>query len=180
MYEVIYEDQRIRLRKATYADAEGLYRLLNDPDIMIYYGESELSRAYASEEIDWFNSLFNENGGRWVIEDKETGLYIGDVGMSDYTAKHRKGEIGFKLDKAYWQKGIMSLCIQVILKIAFEDWGYNRVEAIADVRNIGCKTLLSKNGFTKEGTMRESEFEHGAFVDLEMYLILKREFEAFK
>lgn len=175
MYEVIYEDQEIRLRKGKLEDAEGLYQLLNDDDIMIYYGESLTSREYAVEEINWFNSLFEENSGRWVIEDRQTGLYIGDIGISNFEATHKKGEMGFKLDKNYWQRGIMSRCIQAILKLAFNELNYNRVEALVDVRNTACSNLLAKNSFTKEGILRDYEFEHGGFVDLEIHSILKSE-----
>jgi len=70
----------------------------------------------------------------------------------------------------------MSCCLQAVLRVVFENWGYNRVEAMADVRNTSCIKLLEKNRFVKEGTLRDYEFEHGHFVDLEIHSILRREF----
>lgn len=175
MYDVIYEDDIIRLRKAIENDTGPLKDILNKPEVMKYYGESLTTEAYALEEIQWFNRLFDEHGGRWVIEDRKTGQYIGDIGIFDYHQKHRKGEIGFKLAKAFWGQGIMTKCLKAVLQIAFDDWGYNRVEALVDVRNTGCRKLLTKNGFICEGVLRESEFEHGGFVDLAMYAILKKD-----
>lgn len=70
MYQLIYEDERIKLRRATKADSKAFHDILNDQDVMIYYGESPTSMEYVLKEIEWFNKLFDENGGRWVIEDK--------------------------------------------------------------------------------------------------------------
>jgi len=176
MYEVILDNELIRLRKANINDAEGILKLLNDPDVMLYYGESEKTYEYAKKEVAWFNQLFNSKAGRWVIEDKKTGQYIGDIGLHNYHSNDRKGEIGYKLDKKYWSKGITSKCVEAVLKIAFESYDYNRVEALVDVRNIPCIQVLKKNNFTKEGLLRDYEFEHGNFVDLEIHSILKREY----
>jgi len=53
---------------------------------------------------------------------------------------------------------------------------YNRIEAYVDRRNAASTHLLRKNGFQFEGTLRECEFEHGAYVDLDVYSILRREY----
>ncbi len=176
MYECIYEDENIRIRKANIGDVHDVHRIINNQKVMEYYGESATTLESAESEIKWFNSLFNMNSGRWIIEDRNSGHYIGDIGVFDYNDKHKKGEIGFKLDDNYWGQGIMSNCLQAVMRIVFEDWGYNRVEAIVDVRNVGCIKLLKKNCFVKEGTLREYEFEHGHYVNLEMHSILCKEF----
>lgn len=176
MLDVIYEDENIRLRKGKAEDAYGLQRLLTDPEVMLYYGEHPNSLEYAQKEIQWFGDLFNQNAGRWVIEDIKTGLYIGDVGIFNGEKNHKKCEIGYKLDKAYWKQGIMTKCLQAVMQMAFSVFGYNRIEALVDVNNIACIQLLLRNGFTKEGTLRDYEFEHGGFVDLEIHSILKREY----
>ncbi|MCH4886210.1 GNAT family N-acetyltransferase [Acidaminobacter sp. JC074] len=176
MYECIYEDEIIRLRKATMDDAPFLHELIKDQKVMAFYGESETTYEGAKSDIKWFNDLFDMNAGRWVIEDRLSGNYIGDVGVFGYHKKHKKGEIGFKLDSKFWNKGIMSKCVQAVLSVAFMDWGYNRVEALVDVRNTGCQRLLQKSRFVKEGTLRDYEFEHGHYVDLEMHAILHRDF----
>jgi len=176
MYDLILENEKIRLRRAKKEDANGILRLLNDTDVMLYYGESEISYDYALSEVNWFNELFENNAGRWVIEDVLTGEYIGDIGIHNYDSKHRKGEIGYKLDKKFWGQGIMSSCVQAVLDFAFLDKNYNRVEALVDIRNKACIALLKKNNFTKEGILRDYEFEHSNFVDLEIHSILKREY----
>jgi len=44
MYECIYENGDIRLRKATIKDAHSLHRILNNQKVMEFYGEKRLMR----------------------------------------------------------------------------------------------------------------------------------------
>lgn len=175
---IIFENERIRLREAELSDAENLLQIANDEEVMKYYGMNHsLNIEGATEEILWFRSLFEKNeGARWVIADKESNQYIGDIGVFHFEPDHNRVEIGFKLAKEHWNKGIIGECIQRALEFAFLEKKYNRVEALVDPRNIGCQMTLQKNGFQLEGTLREYEFEHGEYVDLQLYSILRREF----
>jgi len=62
------------------------------------------------------------------------------------------------------------------LNWGFTELGYNRIEALVDTRNEGSKIVLLRNQFQHEGTLREYECEHGQFVDLEMYAILRKDY----
>lgn len=175
---IIFENDSIILRDAHLEDAEELINITNDKEVMKYYGmEPYKTIKEAEEEIIWFLNLLKENQGvRWVIADKNTNKYIGDVGVFDFDKCHNKIEIGFKLKKEYWQRGIMAECIEKVLEFCFRDKGYNRVQALVDLRNVGCKKTLVKCGFKFEGLLREYEYENGEYVDLEAYSILKREY----
>lgn len=174
----IFENHLIKLRDATLEDAEELLKITNDEEVMKYYGmEPYRNIKEAEDEINWFLSLFTENKGvRWVIEDKKSNKYVGDIGVFGFDRQHNKIEIGFKLKKEYWNKGIMTDCIGELLKFCFCNNKYNRVYAMVEPQNIGCKKTLEKCGFKLEGLLREYEFEHGDYVDLQMYSFLKREY----
>ncbi|WP_232697544.1 GNAT family N-acetyltransferase [Brevibacillus daliensis] len=173
----IYENHLIRLRQAKTEDAAELFQLTQDEEVMRYYGTGAYhSMDEAIEEINWFKNLSTEGTGfRWVIADINTNQYIGDIGLFHLNVKHRRVEIGFKLNKAYWNKGIMRECIKVTLNAGFQDQEYNRIEALVDPRNIGCQKTLLSNGFQQDGLLREYEWEHGQFVDLGMYSMLKKD-----
>ena len=174
----IFENYSIRLREATLEDAEELLKITNDEEVMKYYGmESYKNIKEAEDEINWFLSLSTENkGARWVIADKKSNKYVGDVGVFDYDRQHNKIEIGFKLKKEYWNKGIMTDCIGELLKFCFCNKNYNRVYALVESPNIGCIKTLEKCGFKSEGLLREYELQHGEYVDLHIYSFLKREY----
>lgn len=167
------------LRKATRDDADGLYAVCTDPDVMKFYGNpgfdvDDFATVYS--EIDWFNDQFNHNAGRWVICKKDDPVYIGDIGFSNYQPHHRRAELGFKLKKDYWGKGVISGFVGRMLSFGFDECGYNRIEALVDERNSGAHRVLEKNSFYLEGVLREYELEKEGFVSLRMYSILRREY----
>lgn len=173
-----FENEWVRLREPRLNDAQELLRITNDPEVMKYYGiEPYQELAKAEDEIRWFLGLFRENcGGRWVIADKITDQYIGDIGLFHFQAKHNRIEIGFKLKKEYWRRGIMTFCIHRIVQYGFYQNHYNRIEALVDKRNEACLKTLEKCGFQREGLLREYEYEYGHYVDLYMFSMLKSEY----
>lgn len=177
MNEFTYKE--FKLRKATMDDAVEIYDITHDKKVMEYHGTSGawLENIEAAEaELKWGLDLFSKNAGRWIIVNKMDNVYIGDIGFFDFSSEHKKVELGYKLKKEYWGQGIISAFIGLLLDYGFTDLGYNRIEAYVDPRNIGSQRVLIKNHFQKEATLRECEFEYGAFVDLEVYSILKKEY----
>lgn len=167
------------LRRAEGRDAEGLRKLCLDTEAMRYYGGFGFDPSDPdgpAREIEWFNGLFAQGGGRWAISRGEEGEYLGDIGFSEVEARHRRAEIGFKLRRDLWGRGIMGAFIGLLLPYAFTELGYNRIEAKVDVRNSGSARVLSRNGFLREGTLREYELEADGLVDLDVYALLERDF----
>ena len=165
------------LRAPLEGDAPRLLALSHDEEAMRYYGmEPFKSEREALAELAWFTALLADGEGiRWVIADRATNAYMGDIGFHNASPAHRKAEIGFRLERRHWRKGIMSEAIAAVLQYGFGHMKLNRVEALVDPRNAACLALLAKAGFTVEGTLRDYEFEHGAFVDLNMLSLLARE-----
>ena len=175
----LFEFGTYRLRKAELKDAQGFIQISADWDVMRYYGEGGgvcKTMDDAEKQIAWCHRTFRENAGRWIITEKQNDEYIGDIGYSEFVETHKRAEIGYRLMKQYWGRGIISAFLHQLVGWGFSDLGYNRIEAQVDVRNEGSKRVLVKNGFSLEGVLRQYEFEHGGFVDLEVYSILKDEY----
>ena len=169
------------LREAREDDASGLLTITNDAETMKYYGEEgswypDLEAALG--EIAWFRGLPQENGMRWVIARKGDDAYAGDIGFFGYDGKARRVELGYKLDRAYWGRGVVSAFIAMIVPWGFRERGYNRIEAYVEPGNPGSAKALLKNGFSLEGVLREYEIVRGKPVDLELYTKLRREWDA--
>ncbi|MBN1648011.1 MAG: GNAT family N-acetyltransferase [Spirochaetales bacterium] len=177
-----FEYRQYRLRKALSRDTAGFIEISADPEVMRYYGEGDgicRNEQEALGQIAWCNEQFARNAGRWIIVETDRDEYIGDIGFFDYQPKHRRAELGYRLMRAYWNNGIITALIGQLIAWGFNEPGYNRIQAMADDRNPASGKVLLKNGFTCEGILREYEFEHGGFVNLEMYSILKRDFSDF-
>jgi ribosomal-protein-alanine N-acetyltransferase len=167
----------VRLRKPNIHDAEAILQISNDLAVMQYYGLSAYhSRDEAKKEITWFQKIYRNNSGiRWIITLKDRTEYIGDIGIHNLVNIHNRAEIGFKLKKKYWRKGIMKNTIMFVNKYGFSNLKLNRIEAVVDPRNIPCLKLLEISGYKQEGLLRQYELEEQGYVDLIMLSLLYRE-----
>jgi ribosomal-protein-alanine N-acetyltransferase len=173
-----FEFEQYRLRKPKPEDAMGFFTISQDKEVMEFYGAPRLITTLedAHRQVEWCLGEFGRNAGRWIITEKERDVYIGDVGFSDFVEPHNRIELGYRLCRAYWGRGIITNFIRQLVEWGFRDLGYNRIEAMVDPRNEGSRIVLLRNGFQCEGTLRDYEFEHGHFVDLEMYSLLRKDY----
>ncbi|MNN55473.1 Ribosomal-protein-serine acetyltransferase [compost metagenome] len=85
--------------------------------------------------------------------------------------------IGYFLAESNWGKGIATEAVGLLLKFLILDVGINRIQAEVMPLNEVSKKVLLKNGFIKEGTLRQASLWSGkGIVDLEMYSILKEDY----
>ncbi len=173
----VIHTKRLTLRQPSYDDVGALLEICQDEEVMLYYGMEVFKEEKQSrDEIDWMNKIWRqETGARWVITHK--GEVIGELGFYEYEKKHRKAEIGYKLARKYWRKGIMSEAMDGVLSYIYNETDINRLQALVDPRNTGSIKLLEKKGFQREGLLRDYEYERGDYIDLIMFSILRREVE---
>ncbi len=179
MSEPKFEYGDYRLRKPIAEDAAGFIAICADPEVMRYYGSSGAfikTIEDAEKEIAWGLGQFEKNAGRWIVVEKAEDAYIGDIGFFNFQEPHNRVEIGYRLKREYWGRGIVGGFLRQLVRFGFTEKKYNRIEATVDARNDRSKKVLLKNGFRLEGTFREYECENGEFVDIEMYAILKKDY----
>ena len=66
------------------------------------------------------------------------------------------------------------------MDFGFEQMSLNRIEARCELPNIGSARVMEKIGMTYEGVLREQMYTKGAYRDVKMYSILRREWAAAK
>ncbi|MBD8081938.1 GNAT family N-acetyltransferase [Chryseobacterium caseinilyticum] len=116
----------------------------------------------------------------FVIVDKHTDLAIGNCGFHSWNKEHKKAEIFYNFfndeDKG---KGSMSEILPLVLDFGFKNLDLNRIQGLVADYNIPSIKLLFKNGFVKEGILREDYFDNGKFEDSVCYSLLKSEWKSF-
>jgi ribosomal-protein-alanine N-acetyltransferase len=175
----IYTTTRLILRAPKDDDIDTQFIVGSDEDVMRYYGSIPfVTREQSASEIEWFRNIYREKQGiRWVVTERDSDIYIGDIGYLKWESKHRRAEIGYKLDKRHWNKGYMSEALAEVLRHGFAVMDLNRVEALVDPRNPQSIRVLEKQGFKREGLLRDYEIEYGVPVDVIMLSLLRREWE---
>lgn len=168
---------KITLREITLDDANRVLEVAQNQEVMKYTGQEVYqSIDTAIDEINWFLELRKRYVGfRYAIVD-ENDRYIGNIGVFDYNSEHNRAELGFMLDQAYWNQGILSHFIPIVLQECFEVFFMKRVYAYVDPENIGSRRVLLKAGFEYEGTLRSHDYEPSrGYVDLQVYAIINQE-----
>jgi [ribosomal protein S5]-alanine N-acetyltransferase len=175
----VIETERLILRQITKDDAEDIFKYLSDENVMKYYGlEPFKSIDEAMEEIGWYQSSFDEGSGvRWGITLKGHGKVIGSCGFLNKVPQHYRSEIGFELSKDHWGKGIANEALAAVIHYGFEQLNLQRIQALIEPPNLSSQKLVEKNGFIKEGLLRNYEYTCGKFDDLFMYSLIKQDFE---
>lgn len=69
------------------------------------------------------------------------------------------GEIGYILNKRYWNQGIASEAVQLLISVMFHHCGFARVEIQHNAENIASGKVIQKAGFIQEGTYRKRKYE---------------------
>jgi [ribosomal protein S5]-alanine N-acetyltransferase len=172
---------RLVLREIVPGDAPGIFAIRGDYEVTRYnIGAAYLDLTQAGELIAGMTRQYHEHKElRWGITLKPEvggdGTVIGMCGFNYWHRTDRRGSIGFDLARAYWRRGIMREALEAILDFGFTHMSLNRIEADASTENTVSIALLERLGFRREGTQREQYFEEGAFHDLALFALLRRE-----
>lgn len=172
--DFIRVDDNITLSPLVEEDFPFLVERIND--IKVYENTLGVPYPYtlkdAQNAYDDFCKRSNYFGKTtsWCIRIK--GEVIGGIGFHAVKPCH-KTEIGYWLASDFWNQRIMTKVIAKICKIAFEDYHFDRLEAVVVVSNIASAKVLEKNGFILEAPLLKNfEKKKGKLRDCKLYALI--------
>lgn len=168
---------RLRLRRITPADAEDIYRIFSDDEVLRYDDVDPFaSLEYAVQFIHWVDRRFEHRDSvRWGLALRSDDRVIGTLGFPLFDDRGFRAVVGYELNRDYWRRGFMSEALQAAIRYAFTELNVNRIEALVLPQNRASIGLLEKTGFQQEGLLREYAFFRGSFHDHYLYSLLKKE-----
>lgn len=106
------------------------------------------------------------------------GNFAGIIGFH-YTDKvNEKTEIGYWLIRDMTGKGIITISCRLLVELAFETMGMNRITIRCAVGNTASEKIASRLGFSFEGIERNGERYRDRFFDINVYSLLKHEYSS--
>lgn len=115
-------------------------------------------------------SLRSEVFSIWVKEE-----FAGLIGFNDIDWLNHKTEIGYWLAEKMQGKGIVSQCLEKLIRYAFLKLKLNRIQIKVAVGNQKSVAIPKRLGFVFEGIERNGELNGQRFYDLEIYSLLKQD-----
>jgi RimJ/RimL family protein N-acetyltransferase len=100
---------------------------------------------------------------------------VGSCTLFQWSAKHRRAEIGYALDRSLWGQGIMTEALTALFDFAFGPLALHRLEADVDPRNARSLAILERLGFAREGLLRERFHVGGEIQDSLLLGLLARD-----
>ena len=173
----LLETERLRLREIVHRDTEAIFAIRGDYEVTKYNSGAPYQHLSQAEDLihGMADSFILRDEIRWGITLKPDDTVIGMVGYNYWNRTDHRGSIGFDLNRGYWRRGIMSEAVTAIINFGFERMNLNRIEADASIYNAASIGLMQSLGFQQEGVQREQYFENGAYHDLVLFGLLKRE-----
>lgn len=90
----------------------------------------------------------------WGLYQNDSGDYVGDLCFKGLP-ENGPPEIGYGLDKEYWNQGYATEAVRAACRWALAQPGVTAVEAETDPANAASQAVLRKVGFVPTGTVGE-------------------------
>lgn len=174
MYDVgpEIETERLRLRMFAPEDAEEVYSIWSDPEVVKYIDPNwkpslEQTRAAMTRLVQhWRDKGF----GQWAVVHKDEAKLIGYIGFK-HLDNTPEIELLYGLDKAYWDSGLTTEAARACLRYIFENTEHERITAVANPENVGSYRVMEKLG------MKYERMSNNYDSELVYYAIGREEFK---
>ena len=143
---IVIETERLYLKEFSLSDAESMYALNLDPEVLKYTGDEPFnSIEEARDFIENYKQYQLYGFGRWSVFIKERNEYIGWCGLK-YTEDKNEYDIGFRFLKEHWNKGFATETAAACLNFGFENLQIDRIVGRAMSVNFASIKVLEKIG----------------------------------
>ncbi|HKR05112.1 MAG TPA: GNAT family N-acetyltransferase [Bacteroidia bacterium] len=146
----IIETERLALREFKLSDANEMFLLNADYDVIKYTGDAPFKSIEEAETlIINYDQYKKYKMGRFTLLLKETGEYLGWCGLK-YLEDAKETDIGFRLHKKQWGRGYATEAAAACLQYGFEELKLKKIIGRALKANIASIHVLEKIGMQYE------------------------------
>jgi len=170
------ETKRLLLRRVDSNDIREIFTMRSNAETMQYIPRPLVTNdEEALEHISMLDSgIEKKEAINWAITFKGDNKLLGIIGFYRTKFEDYRSEIGYMLLSENHGKGIATEAVERVAEYGFNEMKLHSIEAIIDPRNGASESVLLKNGFVKEGHLKENTFFNGEFLDSVIYSKIKK------
>jgi ribosomal-protein-alanine N-acetyltransferase len=154
------ETERLWLRRWRAEDRAPFARMNGDPLVMEFF-PARLTREESDALADRIEAHFTEHGfGGWAAELRGDAAFIGFIGLAvpRFEAHFTPCvEIGWRLAREQWGKGLATEGALAAMRYAFAELGLAELVSFAVPANVRSRRVMEKLGMTHDAA---DDFEH--------------------
>ncbi|MEK5232190.1 GNAT family protein [Lysinibacillus sp. FSL K6-0232] len=171
----------LELKKIEDAHIEELFAIYDNDNVFEFCGIiPKHNRQTVQKMIGHFERDYQKKSRiKWgIFEKSQQEKLVGIIEAMDFQQKINMVTIGYYLAEDAWGKGIATEAVATIVKFLLEEVQINRIQAEVMPLNEASKKVLVKNGFLKEGLLRQAAIWSGkGVIDLEIYGLLVEDYQ---
>lgn len=170
--------ETINLRTVRQRDLETLLELSSDLEARGPYFPWTLSTETSLKKRFDEDGCWGEDHGNMLIVDKQDRI-LGLITFFKGSRYFDALEVGYILyDKESRGKGITTQAVKMFVGYLFKLRNIHRIQILAETKNEASKRVAIKSGFKSEGILRAAVIDGTVPKDLEIFSILRSEFES--
>ena len=170
---MILETERLNLRPLEVSDADRLFPMMSDAEVMAHWDvpeidDPDLIAAIVAGQVE------DMAAGRavfWAMRTLADEEFMGVCDLSDIDRWHKRAEVGFMLGRGAWGRGYGLEAMRAVIAHAASS-GIRRLTARTHLGNRRSDALLEKLGFTEEGLLRGHVLRDGDRRDCRLFGLL--------
>ena len=180
--EIILENERVLLRPIQVSDASLLGHYVNEEPDLWQYSLAAITNTIDLEKYIQaaIEARENKTSYAFIVFDKLLNTYVGCTRFYDIQLNFQTTQIGYTwYSKKSWGTKLNENCKFLLLQLAFDQMGFERVEFRADNNNKRSIAAMQKIGCTVEGVLRNHlPMPNGKRRDSIILSILKEDWNA--
>ncbi|MEV7995103.1 GNAT family protein [Streptomyces sp. NPDC086077] len=167
--------ERTVLRPFTAADADAIWEILSDPEVIRFTFDATTEVTLESVR-PWYGSRSAQPDRLdLAVTDRDTGEVVGEVVLNEWDPHTRSCNFRTLIGPRGRGRGLGTEATRLVVGHGFERLGLHRVHLEAYGDNERALRVYRKVGFVVEGVRRESALRDGKWVDEVLMAVLDRE-----
>jgi [ribosomal protein S5]-alanine N-acetyltransferase len=169
----ILETERLRLEPLTADDAEHLFPLMGDPEVLAFWEGPDVDDpdAFAETLRMQVETMSVGKAVYWAMRTLGSEEFVGRCDLFEIDRKHRRGEVSFLLGREAWGQGYALEAMRTVIAYAAVS-GLRKLAAHTHLGHRRSETLLTRLGFKEEGLLRGHYLADGERRDCRIFGLL--------
>ncbi|MHB1294145.1 MAG: GNAT family N-acetyltransferase [Anaerolineae bacterium] len=175
----LFGDDRVRLAAFSRTDITEVTSWYADAEFMRLY-DAEAAFPKTSDDIERLieDARKNPNSYWFAVRRRPDDVLVGMGAVDEISWRDRVGWLSIALARPYWNQGLGSHAVRLLLQFAFQELNLHRVQLTTFAYNERALAVYRKLGFVHEGTFRERVERDGFRYDMLLMGMLAREWRA--
>ncbi|ACG78164.1 acetyltransferase, GNAT family [Phenylobacterium zucineum HLK1] len=169
----ILETERLRLNPLTLEDAEAIFPLLADPEVLAYWEAPEPNDpdVVAGVVRNHVEDMAAGRAMRWAMRRLSDGAFVGCFDITEIDRRHRRAQVGLMLGRQTSGEDYGLEAMRAVIAFAAAN-GLRKLTARTHLGARRSESVLEKLGFEEEGLLRGHILEDGERRDVRLFGLL--------